>query len=234
MSAVGAFPGLGNLNRRTIRAPVNEMDKCTVVSIFNKKIDERKPTIEPGRFILEPGTYENPTLLVVGSSSWWKEIDDQQPLLEIPNGSVQVADSIVKDYCNGLFGCNMSDCMPGLFWLQSSVNLITLRSKYKAELDKAKAKQENFYKALVKLTDSLWARTNGNPLVVSDDARIAAKALQLDGNKPWMKDFTTLGQENCPACGFLRNAAYPICSNCKAVINKEQAKELGLIFASVQ
>ncbi len=231
MSVVGSFPGFSAVNRRTIRAPINEMDKCTIVSIYNKRIHERKPTIEPGVFTIEPGSYENPSLLVVGSSSWWKEIDDQQPLLEIPNGSVQVADSIVKDYCNGLLGCNMSDCMPGIFWLPGVVNLVTLKSKHKPELDRAKLKQENFYKQLVKLTDTLWARTNGNPLVISDDARIAAKMLQLDSNKPWMKDFLTLGQENCPACGVLRNPNFPICSNCKAVLDPVKAKELNISFA---
>ena len=231
MSTVGAFPGIANPNRRTIRAPINPMDKCTVVSIYEKPVRYNSPTIQPGSFLLLPGTYENPSLLVVGTSSWWKEIDDQQPLLEIPNSSIQVADGIVKDTCNGIFGCNMSDCMPGLFWLPGEINLIILKSKHKAELDKARIKQENFFKNVVALTDGLWARTNGSPLCVSDDARIAAKYLQLDGNKPWMKDFTTLGQQNCPACGFLRNPVYPVCSNCKAILDPEQAKSLNIKFA---
>lgn len=232
MSVVGGFPGIVHANRRTIRAPINPMDKSTVISIFPKYIDERKPTIEPGRFIIPAGSYENPSLLVVGSSSWWKEIDDQQPLLEIPNSSVQVADSIVKDYCNGLFGCDMSGSMPGLFWIPGEVNIVSLRSKYKDKLEQARAKQITFFTTLVRLTDALWSRTNGSPLVVSDDARIAAKELQVEGQKAWMKDFTTLGQTNCPACGYMRNPAFPVCSNCKAILDKDQAKALGIAFAS--
>ena len=233
MSHVGAFPGIQDPRRRTIRAPVNPIDKCTVVSIFSKHIDEKKPTIEPGRFIIKSGTYEMPSLLVVGSSSWWKEIDEHQPLLEIPNSSIQVADSIVKDYCNGFFGCNMSDAMPGLFWLPGEINLITLRAKHKAELDVAKFKQDNFFKNIVKLTDALWARTNGNPLVVSDEARLAARTLQLE-DKAWMKDSIKFDQQNCPACGFMRNPAYPVCSNCHNVIDKEKARELGIAFTDVK
>jgi len=231
MSVVGSFPGTISPNRRTIRAPINPMDKCTVVSIYNKPVRYVSPTIQPGVFFIAPGTLENPTLLVVGTSSWWKEIDENQPLLEIPNSSIQVADGIVKDYCNGIFGCNMADCMPGLFWLPGEINIITLRAKYADKLEEARQKQINFFKNIVTLTDGLWSRTNGNPLVVSDDARMAAKALQLDANKPWMKDFTTLGQTNCPACGFMRNPAYPVCSNCKAILDPVAAKALNIQFA---
>ena len=49
---VGEFPGLAQSNRRTIRAPVNPMDKSTVVSILPKHISERKATIQPGIFEL--------------------------------------------------------------------------------------------------------------------------------------------------------------------------------------
>jgi hypothetical protein len=38
MSVVGSFPGTISPNRRTIRAPINPMDKCTVVSIYNKPV----------------------------------------------------------------------------------------------------------------------------------------------------------------------------------------------------
>ena len=55
--------------RRTVRATPNPMDKSTVVSIYPKELNEIKPTIMPGRFRLEPGTYEKPSILVVGSSS---------------------------------------------------------------------------------------------------------------------------------------------------------------------
>src|SRR6266576_4523463 len=89
-------------NRKLIRAMKNPMDKCTIVSIFPKVIDEVKYTIEPGRFHIEPGTFEKPSILVVGSSSWWREIDVEQPMLEIPNSSIQIAESVIKDYCNGL------------------------------------------------------------------------------------------------------------------------------------
>src|SRR5215467_8121847 len=93
---------LQQMRRQTIPAPRNPLDKCTVVNISPKHIKENKPTIQPGTFELKPGTYELPTILVIGSSSWWREIDYEQPLLEIPQSSIVVANSIVVDYCSGL------------------------------------------------------------------------------------------------------------------------------------
>src|SRR5258708_5829755 len=110
------FPGLG-LDKKTIRATPNPLDKSTIVSIYPKGFREVNPTIQPGVFQLEPGSYDKPAILVVGTSSWWRELDEDQPLLEIPCSSIQVADSVVKDYSLGLLGCQMGTAQPGLFFI---------------------------------------------------------------------------------------------------------------------
>jgi hypothetical protein len=228
---VGAFPGLSDLKRRTIRAPINQMDKSTVVSIFPKPIDERKHTIQPGIFQLEPGSYEKPSLLIVGPSSWWKELDEEQPLLEIPVSSILIADSIVKDYCNGILACNMGDTMPGLFYLPGEWTVEKIKKEKIGELNKAQLSQRNWFKVLVKIADTLWARTNGNPLVISDDMRLAARELNLESGKEWTKDTQTMELIRCVACGTLGNPNFPVCATCKAIKNMEQAKMLGLKFS---
>jgi hypothetical protein len=205
------------------------MDKCTVVSIYPKRIDEVKHTIQPGRFIIEPGTYKNPSLLIVGPSSWWRDIDEEQPLLEIPNSSIQVADSIVNDYCNGLLGCNMSSAMPGLFYIMGEWDIIKLKKDHQGLIDKANTQQNNWFSELVKMADALWARSSGNPLTISEDMRLAARELSLV-DKDWMKDFTMTNQVRCIACGSLKNPLYPVCPTCRAV-DKDKAKELNLVFA---
>lgn len=230
MSVVGQFPLLSDVKRRTIRAPVNPLDKSTVVSIFPKNIVERKFTIQPGIFEIQPGSYENPAILVVGPSSWWKEIDENQPLLEIPHSSIQIADSIVKDYCNGVVACDMHDAMPGLFFLPGEWTVEKIKKEKKAELDAANTRQRNWFTALVRMADALWSRSNGNPLTISDEMKIAARELNLV-NKEWLKDSQTMELVRCQACGSLKNPLYPICSNCKAITDKEKAKELGLVFA---
>jgi len=225
-----AIMTLGDIHRRLIRAPVNPLDKSTVVSILPKEIDETKHTIQPGRFIIPPGSYDKPALLVVGSSSWWKETDEGQPMLEIPHSSIQIADSIVKDYCNGILACNMGDTMPGLFYVPGNYDVEKLKKEYKKELDDALLRQRNWYSELVKLGDVLWARSNGNPLTISEDMRLAANELNLT-NKEWLRDVQIMELVRCKACGSLKNPAYPICPTCKAIDNPELAKKLGLTFA---
>lgn len=216
MSQVGAFPGMEAFRRRTIRGPVNPMDKSTIVSIFPKEINEVKVTIQPGRFILNPGSYENPSTLIVGPSSWWREFDEQQPLLEIPVSSIQIADSVVRDYCNGILACDMGASMPGLFYIPGEISLDDVRKKFKGELDKALAKQRTFYSTLLRLADALWARSSGNPLAISDDMRMAAREMNQT-NKDWMKDFRMVEMVRCFACGSLKNPQYPVCASCRAI-----------------
>jgi hypothetical protein len=226
---VGEFPGMAHSNRRTIRAPTNPLDKSTIISILPKLIQERKLTIQPGIFEIQPGTFEKPSVLVVGSSSWWREVDIDQPLLEIPVSSIQVADSIVKDYCNGLLACNMNDLMPGIFYVPGELTVTKLKAEHPNLLIKAQANQRKWYLELIRIADILWSRTNGNPLAISDDARLACKELNIS-NKPWLGDMQSMELIRCIACGALRNPQFPICGACKAIADPAKAKELGLSF----
>lgn len=228
---VGEFPGISNAKRRTIRAPVNPMDKSTVVSILPKPIYERKITIQPGVFEIAPGSFEKPAILVVGPSSWWRETDLDQPLLEIPVSSIQIADSIVTDYCNGLLACDMAGKMPGLFYLPGEITMQVLKTQHMNLLLKAQMTQKAWFMELVRIADIMWSRTNGNPLAISDDARLACRELNIT-NKPWLGDIQTAELVRCIACGSLRNPAFPVCQTCKAVVDKDKAKELNLTFAS--
>jgi len=224
------FPGLAELNRRTIRAPVNPMDKTTVVSIYPREIHEQKVTVEPGIFHIPAGTYENPSVLVVGPSSWWKEIDENQPLLEIPINSIQIADALINDWAKGLVACDMGESKPGLFYVPGEITAATVQKNFKHLLDIANRRQKTWFQATVKIADILWTRTQGNPLAISEDARIAARMLNLN-NKPWLQDYQTAELSNCHACGNLINPQYPVCSNCKAIVNEERAKALNIKFA---
>ena len=84
---------------------------------------------------------------------------------------------------------------------------------------------------LIKIADILWSRSNGNPLSISDDARLACKELNIS-NKPWLGDLQTMELVRCVACGSLRNPTFPICQSCHVVVDKKRAEELGLVFAN--
>jgi hypothetical protein len=223
------IPGL-NVFRRVIRGEINPLDKSTVVSIYPRPIYETKPTIQPGNFAIEAGSYDKPAVLVVGPSSWWKELDDNQPLLEIPQGSVIIAKSIVQDYCNGLLGSNANDCMPGFFYIPGEWNSERIKKEKKPLLDRALEAQKRWYAALVKIADVQWARTNGNPICIGDDMRLAA--LELGLNKEWIKDFTEVTKQRCAACGTLNVESVMVCPNCKVILKPKEFKESGLSFAS--
>lgn len=227
----GSFVHNPIINKR----PVNPFDKCTIVSAYPKKVVEIKSTMFPSRFVIEAAPEGDVSLLLVEPSSWWKEMDEGQPYLEIQTGSIIVADSIIKDFCNGLLACNMTDKMPALFsipgeWNKSNIAKASVDGKaYPLLLSEAIAKQRNWYQELVRISDIMWARSNQNPITISDDARIAAEKLGL--SKSWMQDFKTFEMTNCVACGELINPAYPVCKHCKNVINKDLAKKLDLKFA---
>jgi len=225
--AIG-FPGYTTA-MRTIRMPVNPLDKTTIVSVFQKEIDEIKHTVFPGRFHIDAAPDGDISILVVGPSSWWKEMEDGQPMLEIPTSSVVIGESVVKDYCNGIIGCNMSDRMPGLFCVPGEHTEDDIRNKFQDKIIEAQTKQLNWFRELIRISDILWARTNGNPLSISNDARLAATKLGL--NKSWMQDFRAFELSNCKACGELVNPKYPVCKHCKAIINTELAEELDIQFA---
>lgn len=218
---------------------VNPMDKCTIVSIFPKEINSIKATIRPGTFRIAAAKKDSYSLLVVGPSSWWRNMDEDGNLLEIPCNSKQVADAIINDHINGLYGARGAETRPGLFVCLGEYDLKTIGT-YKNSagltfaqlLAIAQKQQKSYFETLVRMADIAWSRTNGNPLSISDDARIAAEYLGIEKSKAWMGDFVAMVKTNCPGCGALYDPNYPICRECKTVVNKKLAEERGIKIAS--
>lgn len=200
------------------RTPKNPIDKSTIISIYPREINESKFTLQPTNFRIPAGTLEKPGVLVIGTASWWTYSGDNRPTIEVPVSSVAMADALIGDFCKGMLECDMVDARPGLIFIPGEYNYaeIMTNSKIKEALNEAAAKQKNWYYRLVKIADSLWARSNGNPLSIPDDSRLAAEQLQLK-DKPWMQDYRTIQLVPCIACGSLKNPAFPVCSSCKAI-----------------
>lgn len=217
MSLVGGFPSLREMARRAVPGPVNPFDKSTIVSIYPRPIRFENITLNPGRWYLEAGSVEKPAILTIGPSSWWKDVGPDEPLIEIVQSSVQVAESLVKDYLNGLFACNMVDTMPGLFFLPGKAyTLKEVMKDHELLLAVALKNQRNYYASLIKYGESLWARSNGNPLVINDEMRLAAKTLGRN-DVDWMKDHVNAGLVPCFACGEFKNPEFPICKACHTI-----------------
>lgn len=222
--------------------PINEADKCTIVSVYPDEIITIKPTLTPSIFVIPKcNDIKNDfELSVIGPASWWKELEENQPFLEIPTGSVIMAASVINDWANGLPDCNMGDRMPGLFfipgeWDKKSIKAYKTKQGITFEmlLVDARKKQKAWFEEILNTTDVMYARTGGNPRTVGKLSKIAAIELGEEKNKPWMANIVTKSLDNCPSCGEMINLNYPICKHCKAVVNEARAKELGLKFASV-
>lgn len=199
------------------RLPRNPLDKCTIVSIYPKKIVEIKHTIEPGYFEIAPGSLAIPSTLVVSSSSWWANRGEQQHSLEIPVFSISIADAIIRDYSNGLLACDMDSRMPGLFFIEGKVGIPEIKEKYNSNLEISEIKQRAWFAELVKIADGLWARSNRNPLCLSDEMRVAAEYLGLK-NKAWLGDQNFINDMgDCFACGSAKNKAFAVCPTCRAI-----------------
>jgi hypothetical protein len=216
MAVVGAFPNMREQMRRTVRGPVNPIDKSTLVSIYPRPVVFKNVTLSPGLWSLEAGSVEKPAILVIGPSSWFRDVGPDEPLIEIVQSSVQIAESLVKDYLNGMWCCNMHDSMPGLFFIPGEHTENSIHKNYQHLIKAAVITQLNYWKNLIKYGDALWARSNGNPLVINDETRMAAKLLGVQ-DKDWMKDFQNQGQVRCFACGSFKSPDYPICQACHTI-----------------
>jgi hypothetical protein len=215
------------LNKRTIRQQANPLDKATFVSVLPLLIDEYKHTIQPGHFKLEPGSPDKPQVLVVSPSSWWRDIGDEMPLIEIPNGAMLVAQSLVQDFIAGMIGVG-DGAQPGLFYVPGEHDVKGIREKFGTELDNAVQRQKRWFRNLVDMADKDWAASNGNPSVISGLMKLAAQHLNFT-DRPWMKTSIDIQKVPCAACGNLRNPAYPVCGTCNRTVDLELAKKMGLV-----
>jgi len=214
-------------NKRTIRQQTNPLDKATIVSVYPKPLRATYETIQPGKFYIEAGSESNPSVLVVGPSSWWRDIGEEMPLIEIPNGSLLIAQAIVTDYCNSMIEVDEISS-PGFFYVPGELNVSEIMDKYSKTLKETIQKQKNWFHNLVKIADADWARSNGNPKHISDLSRMAAVELGFK-DRDWMKNTVQAEKIKCVACGNLRNPEYPICPSCNRVVDVALAKKLGIM-----
>ncbi len=213
-------------NKRIIRSEPNEFDKATIVSIYPRDIREKKETIFPGMFHIPAGTVEKPSVVVIGPSSWFRDMGEEMPSIEIPNNAVQVANSVVTDYCNGLIEYDR-EAGPGLFFIPGAWTLKEIKEKYKSAFDGSIKRQALWFKRLVDLADKGWAETNGSPRAINELMKMAANEIGVK-DRDWMRTSIVAEMIKCVACGNLRNPSFPICGTCNRVIDVELAKQRGI------
>lgn len=220
------------------RRPKNPMDKCTLVSVYPNSIVDFKHTAFPQKHYIEGAADNDFSITVLEGASWYKMMEEGQPTLEIGIPSSEVARAFVQDFISGLPEYVPEVASPGLFYCYGEYDKKTILKyvspegvEFKDLLAKARERQKQWFLRIIQMSDKDWARTNGNPRSVGDTARMAAEKLGITG-KAWMQDFVAIQKSPCKACGTFIDPIYPVCPNCKTVVNVEKFKELGLQFAS--
>ena len=92
------------------------------------------------------------------------------------------------------------------------------------ELQRARTRLEEFYRALVAAADREWERTHSF-LFINDVERRAAAHLGLE--KEWF--YQARETAECPGCGERVRPGVAVCKTCGAVLDREKALTLGLV-----
>src|SRR5579862_8684162 len=92
------------------------------------------------------------------------------------------------------------------------------------ELQGARAKLDEFYRALVAAADREWERSHSY-LFIHDLQRRAAANLGLQ--KEWYYQVRETAE--CPGCGERVKPGVAVCKSCHAILDREKAVELGRV-----
>ncbi len=227
---------VGSIGKRTIQLlPRNPMDKTTIVSVYPRQVIDTKPTLFPSRYVI-PAAPENDfsIFLVSGASYFLESRIENQPPTEVQVNSMMLAESILHDSIPTM-NLVRADARPGVFAIPGEWNRKTIISYIHADgkpfselLTIARQWQKNYWIAVINEADEFWAKGNGNPKVISDDARLASKVLGLEKSKPWMNTVIASELVNCKACGEMINPGFPVCKYCKNIIDMEKYKAMGI------
>jgi hypothetical protein len=138
----------------------------------------------------------------------------------------ELAKSLVNDYIRAQLVYS-EDAHPALFWVpgeEKDGNIVI--TKYNKQLEESRVKQNNWFKKLIELADDEWAK-NHQHKTITDIQRFACRSLGLTESKEWYTSPDPVEMIKCPACMTMIEKAAVVCRNCKHILNKSKAKELG-------
>lgn len=199
--------------------------KVTIVSTLPLEINETKPGLIPGQFIIPLAKKDDFSFIV---------IDDCQtihlnpvpnmPNMVIPEPAETVAKAIIRDYRDSAMETSShtqedgSIGIPGLFYLTGEVSKIDIKTKHKELLDQAHKNTKAWFKNLVTKADDTWVKYKQRRMIL-DLARIAANNLGLE--REWNYDMLSNQSMNCPWCKTNIHPESIKCANCNEIVNVE-------------
>lgn len=191
----------------------------TIVSVFPFPINEEKPGIIPRYYHIPAAKQNDIELLVVSPGVMYIDLVDRKEKLVVDVSAPQIANSILRDFVSSQLAFT-EDGAPGLFILSGRVtDKALIRKNHSTEIERALAKQNNWFRQLVYLADDDWSKYHQHRLI-SNLQREAARRLGLE--REWLVDVVT--PKACPACGVkLPNPEVVICSACGCILDEKRA-----------
>lgn len=202
------------------------MESATLISICPCTIREQKPIL-PSEFYLDKGSFEKPTILLVG-----KGINDiyvgegrgqagpERSVIRVPVEADVIAAAVVVDWIEAQYGIILPDAIPGFFWMPGHVTVASIGTK----LIEANEHQNLWFKNLVKLADDDWNKFRQHK-TISDIQRYACNSLKLE--RPWLLDNEiVMALSECPSCFEKVNPKAIVCSHCQYVLDEERHKAM--------
>lgn len=191
-----------------------------VVSVFPFAINEDKPGVIPRYYHIPPVKQGDIEILKIGSTMMLIDLADRPEKLKVDVSPAIIATSLIRDFATSQLAYD-SESAPGLFAVSGQgLTKDKIKKEYPEEIERARQRQNNWFRKLVFLADDDWSKYHQHRLV-SNLQRIAAKNLGLE--REWLVDVAP--PKACPACGSsLPNANVAVCFRCGAVINESLAK----------
>lgn len=189
----------------------------TMVSFVPFKVRTESPTVIPGSFELEPSDTVKPSTKIVPSDAfYWHDPGMDRPKMQIPVPEQEFARGVVRDYKASQIAIG-ANAEPALFFVEGMFD-----SRKHAELvTEHLEKQLNWFKLLVSTGDVDYNAAKGNPLVVSDLQRRAARLLNLE--RTWL-DVDTVNKQ-CPVCRTNVHPLAIVCRECGNILDLEKYKQ---------
>lgn len=196
--------------------------QATVISIFPLEINEPKPGLYPGYFVIPAAPLGDFTFLVVGGALYFQETKNEQKTQVVTPCDV-LAESIVHDFQSSHIGRVPGEAEPGIFWVNGGYeSRAEIRELYADELHLCEQKQLNWFKKLVELADDTFGRTNRHTSV-SALQRLAAQRLAIQ--RPWIIR-TGDSVNTCKFCKAETPYGAIKCPNCREILDITAYREM--------
>ena len=196
--------------------------KATVVSLFPLEINEAKPGLYPGYFVIPAAPLTGLSWLVVGDAVYYQETKNDI-VTTVKTPFHVLAESIVGDFMRSHIGRIVEHAEPGLFWIPGAYRSEDeIRSRFQVQVQSAEKRQLRWFEELVKIADDTYSRTRRHTSV-SALQRLAAQRLGVQ--RPWVVR-TNDSENTCKFCKAEVPYGAVKCPTCREIIDMAAYREM--------